>query len=114
MVQNPEPHSEVYLNSLSFHMSHSNKYFHRLISLLIINNQENFQTNSSLHSINTGTRTISINQIPSYLVSKKKNKFYAGIKIFNILPNNLTILKNDKTKLKATLRKHLHTHSFSL
>ena len=37
--------------------------------------------------------------------------FYAGIKIFNILPPIVIILKDDKAKFKAPLGKYLHTHS---
>jgi len=33
-------------------------------------------------------------------------------KFFNSLPSSVTILKNDKAKFKATLRKYPHTHSF--
>jgi hypothetical protein len=32
--------------------------------------------------------------------------------MFNSLPPRLKILKNDKTKFKATLTKHLKTRSF--
>ena len=63
----------------------------------IIKNWEFFQTNSSLHKINTGINIIS---------------FYAGIKIFNILLPSVTILKYDKAKFTAALRKYLHTHCF--
>jgi hypothetical protein len=42
----------------------------------------------------------------------KKRTFYAGIKIFNILPPSVTILKNDKAKFKATLRRYLRTNFF--
>jgi len=38
--------------------------------------------------------------------------FYASITIFNSVPHSLTILKNDKAKFKAVLRKYLNTHSF--
>jgi len=36
----------------------------------------------------------------------KKSTFCAGIKLFS----SVTILKNDKTKFKAALRKYLRTH----
>jgi len=49
--------------------------------------------------------------MPTHLVLKKST-FYTGIKIFNSLPRNLTILKNEKAKFKAALRKYLNTHSF--
>jgi len=36
----------------------------------------------------------------------KKSTFYAGIKIFNSLPSSVTVLKNDKNKFKAALKKY--------
>jgi len=47
-----------------------------------------------------------INNQESVLVFKKRT-FYAGIKIFNSLPSSVTVLKNDKTKFKAALKKYL-------
>ena len=35
----------------------------------------------------------------------QKSTFFAGIKNFNSLPLNMTILKNDKAKFKAAVRK---------
>ena len=49
--------------------------------------------------------------MPTYLVFKK-SIFYAGIKIFNILPSSVKIPKNDKANFKAALREYLHTHPF--
>ena len=50
--------------------------------------------------------------MPTHLVFKKVH-VYAGIKLFNSLPPSLTILMNNKAKLKATLRKYLNTQFFS-
>ena len=36
---------------------------------------------------------------------------YSGIKIFNSVPPSVTVLKTDKAKYKAALRKYLHTDS---
>ena len=47
--------------------------------------------------------------MPTYLV-KKVHSMLA--KNFNILPRSMTILKNDKAKFKAALRKFLHMRSF--
>ena len=77
----------------------------------IVNNQEIFHTNSPIHNINTRNK----HHLPrpnAPLSCFQKSTFYAGIKLVNILPPNGTILKNDKAKFKATLRKHLHTNSF--
>ena len=83
---------------------------HSLITF-IIDYQENFQRNSSIHNNNTRNklhlRTPNAN-IPCF----QKSTFYAGIKIFNSLPPSVTILKNDKAKFKAALKKFLPTPSF--
>jgi len=42
----------------------------------------------------------------------QRSTFYASINIFNILPHSLTILKHDKAKFEAALRKYLNTQSF--
>jgi hypothetical protein len=85
-----------------------------ILSLMnfIINNEENFHTVLSTTMLIQGIRTIFIYQIPTHLVFKKST-FYAGIKIFNSLPSSQTILKNDKAKFKATLRKHFNAQFFS-
>jgi hypothetical protein len=77
----------------------------------ILNNKENFQTNSSINSVDTAISTTCIDQMPTYLVFKKST-FYAGIRIFNRLPLSLISFKNEKTKFKVALRKYLNTHSF--
>ena len=69
------------------------------------------RTNSSTHSINTRNK----HHLPrpnANLSYFQKSTFYAGIKIFNSLPHRVTILKNDNTQLKASLRKYLHVQSF--
>ena len=53
---------------------------------------------------------IFIKQMPTHL-SLLKNTFYAAIKICSRLPPSVTMLKNDKAKFKAALRKYLNTHS---
>jgi hypothetical protein len=77
----------------------------------ITNNQNTFQTNSSI--LNTNTRNKHHLRRPNANLSfLKKSIFYAGIKIFNCLPPSVIILKNDMAKFKADLRKYLHTHCF--
>jgi hypothetical protein len=78
---------------------------------LIIDNQEIFQTNSSIH--NTTTRNKRHLHRPNINLSCFQNStIYAVIKIFNILPPSVTILENDMAKLKSDLRKYLNTKSF--
>jgi hypothetical protein len=72
-----------------------NEYF-------IVSNQENFQTNSSTHNINTRNKH-HFHRPSATLFSFQKSTLYAGIKIFNILTRSLTILKNEKAKFKIAL-----------
>jgi len=64
-----------------------------------------------MHSINTRNKH-HLHRPNANLSCFQTSTFYASIKIFNILPPSVTILKNDRTKFKAALRKYLHTHSF--
>jgi hypothetical protein len=75
-----------------------------------INNQENFQTNSSIHNINTRKKhhLHRPNAKPTYL--KKKSTFFAAIKIFNSLSPRVTTLKNDKANSKQPKENtYIHT-----
>ena len=83
-----------------------------ILSLInfIINNQEIFQTNSSIHNINIRNKH-HLHRANAHLSCFQNSTFYVGIKIFNILPSNVTILKVRQGKCKAALRKCL-THSF--
>ena len=47
----------------------------------------------------------------TYLVLKK-DAFYAGIRIFDVVLHSSSILINDKTKFKVALKKYLNTHAF--
>jgi IS1 family transposase len=57
----------------------------------ILKNQENFQTNSSIHSIDTRNKH-HLHRPNANLSCLKKSTFYAGIRIFNRLPLSLTSL----------------------
>ena len=81
-----------------------------LVTSFIINNQEMFQTNSSIYNINTSRHHH--HQPKANPACFQESTFCAGIKIFNSLPPSVTLLKNDKAKFKAALLKYLHTHSF--
>jgi len=76
----------------------------------IINNQGIFQTNLSVRTANTRNKH-HLRPIAN-LSCFQKITFYAGIKIFNSWPTSMTILKIDKAKFKAALRKYLHTQCF--
>ena len=64
-----------------------------------INNQEIFQTNSSIHNANTRNK-LHLHIPNANLPCFQKSTFYAGTKIFNSLPPSVTILKNEKAQLR--------------
>ena len=72
---------------------------HRYMNLFI-NNQEIFETNSSILNIHTRNKH-HLHRLNANLSCFQKSKFSAGIKIVNNIPHSVTILKNDKTKFKA-------------
>jgi uncharacterized ubiquitin-like protein YukD len=70
---------------------------HSLLNF-IINNQEIFQTNLSMHNINTRNKH-HLHSPNGNLSCLQKSTFYAGIKIFISLPPNVTILRNEEGKI---------------
>jgi hypothetical protein len=108
LVNNPEPHVEVCLNNYEI-LPVPSQYIFSLINF-VTNNPEIFQTNSSLHNINT-RNTHHLHRPNANISCFQKSTFYAGIKIFSNLTPGVTILKNDKAKFKAALGKYLNTHS---
>ena len=108
LVHNPERLVEVYKQLVILPIPC--QYLLSLINF-IINNQVIFQTNSSMHNVNTRNKN-HIHRPNANLSCIQKSTFYAGSKIFNSVPPSVSILKNDKVKFKGALRKYLHTHSF--
>jgi hypothetical protein len=91
-------------------LPHPSKYIFSLMHF-VVNNQELFQTNSALHSVNTRNRDHLHRPIAS--ISCFQNcEYYASIKIFNSLPLNLRCLMNKKAQFKVALISYLNTHSF--
>jgi hypothetical protein len=77
---------------------------------LIINKQEIFQTNSSLHNINSRNKHI-LHRPNANVFCFQKSTFYAGTNIFNNLPPSVTVFKSDKAKFNAALRKYNYRHN---
>jgi IS1 family transposase len=77
----------------------------------IVKNQELFQTNSAVHSVNTRNKH-QLHRPTANLSCFQKSAFYTGIKIFNSLPSSLTSLVNKKSQFKVALKIYLNTHSF--
>ena len=65
-----------------------------------IGNQEKFQTNSSVHNINTRNKH-HLHRPVANLSYFQKGASYSGIRIFNSLPRSITNLKNEKTQFKV-------------
>jgi hypothetical protein len=63
--------------------------------MLVINNLEKFQTNSSVHTINTRNNA-QLHRPIANLSSYQTGVYYFGIKLFNNLPISIINLKNDK------------------
>ena len=76
-----------------------------------IGNQEKFQTNLSVHNINTRNKH-HLHRLVANLSCFQKGAFYSGTRIFNSLPRSITNLKNEKTRFKVALKKFLNAHSF--
>jgi hypothetical protein len=79
--------------------------------LFIVNNQEHFHTNSTVHSVNT-RNTNELHRPISNLSCVQESAYYAGIKMFNSLPSSLTSLIHKKKHFKVALKRYLITHSF--
>jgi len=71
-----------------------------------IGNQENFQTNSTVHSINTRNKH-HLHRPIANLSCFQKGASYSGIRIFNSLPQSITSLKNEKTQFNVAPTKIL-------
>ena len=81
------------------------QYIYSLMSFFI-ENQEKFQTNSSVHNINTRNKHRFYRPVAN-LSCFQKGASYSGIRIFNSLPQSITNLKNEKTYFKVALKKVL-------
>jgi hypothetical protein len=77
----------------------------------VANNQEHFQTNSAIQSVNTRNRDY-LHRPSSNLSCFQKTSYYAGIKIFNSLPSNQKSLMNKQTQFKVALKRYLNNQSF--
>jgi hypothetical protein len=81
------------------------------LMLFLVDNMHYFQTNSSVHDINTRYK----NQLHMPLVrlsAIQRGITYSAIKILNKLPPSISRLKNDKLVFKSALWNHLLTHAF--
>jgi hypothetical protein len=81
------------------------------LMMFVVNNVDEFQTNSSVHGINTRCK-IQLH-IPSIRLSSiEKGVTYSSVKISNSLPSDILKLQIDKLIFKSALRRYLLTHVF--
>ena len=78
------------------------QYIYSLMSFFI-GNQEKFQTNSSVHNINTRNKHHLHRPVANLSCFQKAS--YSGIRIFNSLPRSITNLKKEKTQFNCYLTK---------
>ena len=75
----------------------------------ILNNQDNFQTNSSIHSIDTRNK----HQLHRPNANLSCFQKVHSMPVSEFSKDSLWVsFKNEKTKSKVALRKYLNTHSF--
>jgi hypothetical protein len=79
-----------------------NQYIDSVTSFFI-GNQETFQTNSSVRSINTRNKH-NFHRPIANLSCFQKGESYSGIRIFNSLPRSITSLKKEKAQFKVALK----------
>jgi hypothetical protein len=77
----------------------------------LTNNKEHFQTNADVHNVNKRHKHY-FHKPTVNLSCFQKNAYYAGIKIFSILPSDLTSLINDKVRFKIARKRYSNTYSF--
>jgi len=70
--------------------------------MFVINNLENFQTNSTLHCINTRHKN-QLHRLTVNLLCIQKGVTYSCIKLINSLPYNRFKLQNNKSNFKVAL-----------
>jgi hypothetical protein len=70
--------------------------------MFVINNLENFQTNSTLHCINTRHKN-QLHRLTVNMSCIQKGVTYSCIKLLNILPSNILKLQNNKSDFKVAL-----------
>lgn len=73
------------------------------LMLFIVDNMHYFQTNTSIHEINTRNWN-QLHILPVRLSAIQRGATYSTIKIFHKLPPRISRLKNDKIIFKSAFR----------
>jgi hypothetical protein len=86
-------------------------YMFQHICAIPVDNEDNFQTISSIHGVDTSNKT-QLHRSIANLSCFQKGVSCAGIKVFNSLPSSILNLRNDKLRFKVALQRYLMDHSF--
>jgi hypothetical protein len=77
----------------------------------VVNNFGKFQRNNTGYMLNT--RFNDHLHIPiTHLSAYQKGVYYSGVKLFNILPTQISALKNNRNQFRIALRSYLFGNSF--
>jgi hypothetical protein len=79
------------------------------LSLFVINNRHNYETNSVIHNVNTRNK-YDLHHPTSQLTVFQKGTYYAGIKVFNGLPAAIKQLSHKIKQFKLALKNFLLLH----
>jgi len=81
------------------------------LMLFVVQNMEEFTSNSEVHTINTRHR--SVLHVPSITLTKnQKRVYYSGARVFNHLPQNIKRLSLNVKRFKSALKRFLFMGSF--
>ena len=78
----------------------------KICLMMFVVNIENFQTNSTLHSINTRHKN-QLHRLTVNLSCIQKGVSYSCINLLNSLPSNILKLQNKKSNFKFALCRYL-------
>jgi hypothetical protein len=67
--------------------------------------------NSEIHNINTGNK-LDLHHPSTHLAVFQKGIYYAGIKVFNNLPDAIKEWSHNTKQFKFKLKNFLHSYSF--
>jgi hypothetical protein len=81
------------------------------LMLFVLKNMDNYQTNSSIHTINIRCKN-QLHRPVTNLSSFQKGVFYSGLRIFDSLQSIIFECQNNKSHFRAALRKYLVAHCF--
>jgi hypothetical protein len=81
------------------------------LMIFVMDNLGSFQTNLTVHGLNTRNKT-QLHRPIANLSCFQKGVSYVAVKIFNSLPSSISNLRNIKKQFKPALRRYLMTHCF--